>query len=1604
MPLGALADAPTQRVKQGERQPGVIYGKHHDDDLEWLEDYMGEGGNKEDKRNRDIYRTIRYNDTRSHWSCPLRRFAFYQNHAMIPEPRRAYQIYGAINNYSYLHPMQESVPIGDRIGKYTTHNGYCFCPITSRCFTNASSKTEGKCTLLGTLRSLYSNTFTSVLVLSPDRTDHDTSYYMDWPNGHHPLRDGSHRNKTFERPFFIHDRVQPYYLKYTDSGQILNYHETTLDPGGDCAMGDLLDEAELTRMQESGCRFSHFANGSFLFACPGQSNYTEIKVPRQHTPQDLANTLHYCDECSPPPEFHTRHNPNDPSTKDAVSRMSYGRLIRFSASQRLASAFRYAICGDRKDCPEIQNARWNHSFFREAFFKNPGRLLNKSNATSRFKDMLQKKTGSQNAIENAENSLWESIPWIHCDPSNPKICSGTMPRDTWLSKKRAQQCKAAIVDGEAIGNISTTSQVSFCDLHKDLNDLCLFIDTAANKIQNVLCEFSGQCDSGKFFYQPAVYSVPNHEYVRATVRKVYENIAPGSCVSAVDEEAKSKIQDTDYLSNCAAKDFETVKVYLKNIRSIITKIIQVIYTMFMFSMSLLQYVFSIASSEGFAEQQLDYWWHEFIAIALDLLKEIAEMLYEIIFDIGTGFGAKMKEIIIAICNFINDYILPNVWPVICFVLKITRIIINELLNFAKKINVFGKLDSIIDKLTEFSNDLFDLFPCDDDPSLKCMDLFPPNDEDVPANKLPVPTRCWVGYEPPLGSLLQSGIPTCTPSSTCRKSRLGGEIDDGEDNLVMCDACPANADPYVQSFGCDWLMHTCVCGVAPIHRTPCTSNAQCSRSSLTYGLTDNNCMLVSSDLEDSYGTIQCKDCANEQICMVKSTTDTHGYCACPASPVTIAKCNSPGTRITLLERASCLVPAHADTASQLSTDITYTAKWDHLAVTPCIYLDLSKMFCYDTQLYDGRREFLSVGLQLLSINGEYDSLYGIPTTVSRRLLQYDEDGVALDPFYGNWSSAAGECAEALSTGKVKSLLAKQCVYWRTVGRTMIDHFNMTHFTNDGIWTSYQYTLWAITTDTAAFMRDVAKLEVLSYVATHTHAYHAVFNVIEYMRRSLMRSVVFNSITRELRALDHNHQLNVSKTLGIVNASTLKRGQNIGSESALELATDIIKHAIFPHTMLDAWETMIPDLTREDFQELFHEVTQLPSTPNATNRTSRALRSIASDYKDLTRWPPRYTYTAQNRTHACAYGSSVLEQLITNTKLLLTYYKTGGSKNTTRGSRKISKTLSANLPETINISNATVTNTSSYEEWLLQNFWGLNRKQIREIFNVSQLSSIAEELFICRYEDLILCPSRRKDLFWGAVVSTGFIVTIGAVFGGVARSLIINALFTSSTAYILTMWYVYGLSPFCFPLIPTCFVSDLTYVIKSSVPSYILPPRALIRPNCVEDGTGRCFLSCSEEPLLLNSTISVAAWWYCDMFRQQECIQDSHFIRGYANASWYIQPLDEFAAALHAHGTMQRQSYLAQDECVLPETYPRQVTDVRWPTCTSSNTDTAPDWSTRDIQISRRFCATISTFYIWPLAVAILLIPSIISVTIDLICSVFISLMQLVAECISYSFSV
>ena len=136
--------------------------------------------------------------------------------------------------------------------------------------------------------------------------------------------------------------------------------------------------------------------------------------------------------------------------------------------------------------------------------------------------------------------------------------------------------------------------------------------------------------------------------------------------------------------------------------------------------------------------------------------------------------------------------------------------------------------------------------------------------------------------------------------------------------------------------------------------------------------------------------------------------------------------------------------------------------------------------------------------------------------------------------------------------------------------------------------------------------------------------------------------------------------------------------------------------------------------------------------------------------------------------------------------------------------------------------------------------------------SQLSVDLTGLIQCDFVSVQHCNRQRRSLWWGGIVVAAFFAACSLLARFMGVPFVDYALVM---AYIpFTLWYVFGYSITCLPLVPTCLSSELLAVFETLLPTSVSWPVQLQKwPGCLDGapgadpliaGTKDCFIPCTR----------------------------------------------------------------------------------------------------------------------------------------------------------------
>jgi len=713
-----------------------------------------------------------------------------------------------------------------------------------------------------------------------------------------------------------------------------------------------------------------------------------------------------------------------------------------------------------------------------------------------------------------------------------------------------------------------------------------------------------------------------------------------------------------------------------------------------------------------------------------------------------------------------------------------------------------------------------------------------------------PTMCWANAAPSLG---QNSMFSCVASSTCVQT-AGSTT-----NYILCATCPDPVLPGINKYGCDSLLQQCTCSQPRVSYTLCTQNRQCGPNS--------ECELRSSLSPLSYGTIPCGNCpATARLMCVLSPTGMPARCTCmlAGAPSYDLCSDRTGTRTAVDPTRIC-----GYQHNRPQNLVHWAFDMDDLIMLPCA--QIATGVCSDvvtnSQTGDSLRMVVAETLRLGSGGGR------------RRLLQEDEvapepgppvydayeseyelsDSQALHELLTapGWNTTAAPCstlALAYQAGEPKlglleTHVLRTCAFWRYVGRRVLARYNLTEALagHETFLLSMDDLVYALMTPSAA-----AALLLNPGVFVSAYLHHPwmkpvralglmVANQLEYLL--WVRSIdedVHEALFGDLSPEEHAQQERERAVQRIQQRVISPRNRTHRPARP----RDKHSNASFPRRRL---------LTAGDVLAYSARLIQNPDSAGFLPQRVYGAWST-SDFA----WPPRYNYSLA----ACPIALSALD-LGTQVALVNKMY----FQNFDAPARKrIDRSLRANLPDwgwTANATQAASSSTggSSWASaafyWMLGVF-GVQPQHLVALVTSDHRWSLAwvlASLTQCDLASTLTCSRHEKDLLMSTVVFALMFFAIHAVSSALGAGFV-SILFLLSYPWFI-LWYVFGMAPTCFPLLPTCLLSDVIATVEAVLPRRILFPANLV---CDTNQNSSCLRSCTE--LAFTGWADPLAFAVCD----------------------------------------------------------------------------------------------------------------------------------------------
>ena len=745
-----------------------------------------------------------------------------------------------------------------------------------------------------------------------------------------------------------------------------------------------------------------------------------------------------------------------------------------------------------------------------------------------------------------------------------------------------------------------------------------------------------------------------------------------------------------------------------------------------------------------------------------------------------------------------------------------------------------------------------------------------------------PTPCWANAQTSLG---QSNLFSCHSGSTCCP-------DNDCATPIMCDACPTPKFDGEVRFACNTILQQCQCAVAVEAYTPCASNQQCGTSS--------QCMLASLSSGVSYGTIPCGQCPTHNVFCSIPPAGFPGQCTCYTdSLMPKALCSDTSGAATVVSGTQLCGYAPDATASSS----VWQFSLDQLAMVQC--MQAQTKICSTVWLTASSSIKMAVAVPPLLVSGGGGR---------RRLLWEDPQGGGdpytydgdYEPFGADearaileapgWEATAAPCAELVrrhrrgeGLGTLERHALHQCAYWRFVGRRVVETLNLTALAPHETFLLSAEDLAAALSHPAALVELVTSPWALVYAL----AYHPWARPLRAAATVLANTAERTEWARRwLEGLGEDGEEGAEELLEFVTGGEGPAGElrqeHEGMLNWTEWRAGLrSRRLVNPRPPSSAPGPSRPDQARRRALERV-----------AGRRPGRGLLSVNSDIQLVQAmsasiatggdpnppvpqqvaqvwgegpflWPPRYQYGLG----ACPVGVSIVSVSAQALGVLVQYYA-----NWDRPPPPIDRSLRATLPQLGGAGGWTPVparppSPARARGWASALFHrvtgllGLGQADISSFFVGSgawSLQWLAEEMVLCDLAAVVSCSRHKRDLIMSLVVFVAAYVTLQAVASATGLSVLSTVFFYSAPGLLL--WYVYGVGPTCFPLLPTCLLSDVIAAAEYVAPEAIaLPPELLCdqpagNTSNQPAGNTSCLRPCSE--LNFTSWQDTLAFAVCD----------------------------------------------------------------------------------------------------------------------------------------------
>jgi len=182
-------------------------------------------------------------------------------------------------------------------------------------------------------------------------------------------------------------------------------------------------------------------------------------------------------------------------------------------------------------------------------------------------------------------------------------------------------------------------------------------------------------------------------------------------------------------------------------------------------------------------------------------------------------------------------------------------------------------------------------------------------------------------------------------------------------------------------------------------------------------------------------------------------------------------------------------------------------------------------------------------------------------------------------------------------------------------------------------------------------------------------------------------------------------------------------------------------------------------------------------------------------------------------------------------------------------------------------------------------------------------LLKNFMVCDINTVMFCSEFKYSLFSSVVV----VAVLLYVTAFVLSTMGIPYVWTMAAVLYgpLVLFYAFGISPFCAPMLPTCLGDEILKFIDLIIPQKISWPQPLQKtPNCVDNPeipARDCIVACEEIPFVYADWTEPLAWGLCDISLTtctsiEQWLAGSSFFQGIEQFKSITEALDRSARVL------------------------------------------------------------------------------------------------------------